>query len=51
MIYIHNKLHIIQDYIMGLLNKLKPGELLPCISSFNGFSIYRTDKFLDTYSS
>ena len=40
---------IIQDYIMGLLNKLKPGELLPCISSFNGFSIYRTDKFLESY--
>ena len=39
---------IIQDYIMGLLNKLKPGELLPCISSFNGFSIYRTSKFLNT---
>ena len=40
---------IIQDYIMSLLNKLKPNELLPCISSFNGFSIYRTNKFLDTY--
>jgi hypothetical protein len=48
--YKNGKTHfIIQDYIMGLLNKLKPGELLPCISSFNGFSIYRTDKFLDTY--
>ena len=34
---------------MSLLQKLKPGELLPCISSFNGFSIYRTIKFLDTY--
>jgi hypothetical protein len=40
---------IIQDYIVGLLNKLKPNELLPCISSFNGFSIYKTDKFLNTY--
>jgi hypothetical protein len=48
--YKNAKTHfIIQDYIMGLLNKLKPGELLRCISSFNGFSIYRTDKFLDTY--
>jgi glycosyltransferase involved in cell wall biosynthesis len=46
----NNKTHfIIQDYIMSLLNKLKPNELLPCISSFNGFSIYKTDKFLDTY--
>jgi len=24
-------------------------KLLKCLSSFNGFSIYRTDKFLDTY--
>jgi hypothetical protein len=40
---------IIKDYVMSLLQKLKPGELLPCISSFNGFSIYRTIKFLDTY--
>jgi hypothetical protein len=40
---------IIKDYIMKRLNNLKPGQLLPCISSFNGFSIYRTYKFLNTY--
>jgi hypothetical protein len=40
---------IIKEYIMKLLNNLKPGQLLPCISSFNGFSIYRTHKFLNTY--
>jgi hypothetical protein len=34
---------------MKLLNNLKPGQLLSCISSFNGFSIYRTHKFLNTY--
>jgi hypothetical protein len=34
---------------MGKLNSLKSGQLLSCISSFNGFSIYRTNKFLDTY--
>jgi hypothetical protein len=28
---------------------LKPGQLLKCISSFNGFSIYRTSKFLNSY--
>jgi hypothetical protein len=38
--------HIIQDYIVNKLNGLKDGELLRCISSFNGFSIYRTEKFL-----
>jgi hypothetical protein len=40
---------IIRDHVMKKLANLKPGELLPCISSFNGFSIYRTHKFLNTY--
>jgi hypothetical protein len=40
---------IIRNFVMNKLNTLKPGQLLPCISSFNGFSIYRTNKFLDTY--
>jgi len=40
---------IIQNYVTQLLNKLPEGELLPCISSFNGLSIYRTNKFLNTY--
>jgi hypothetical protein len=38
---------IIQDYVMKCLKELPPGKLLPCISSFNGFSIYRTNKFLN----
>ena len=40
---------IMQNYVTQLLEKLEPGELLPCISSFNGLSIYRTHKFLNTY--
>jgi hypothetical protein len=44
---IHNY-GVIQNYITNKLNNLKPGELLPCISSFNGFAIYRTNKFLNT---
>jgi len=40
---------IIRNYIMARLTSLKPGQLLPCISSFNGFSIYRTNKFLNAY--
>jgi hypothetical protein len=40
---------IMQKYIKQLLEKLEPGGLLPCISSFNGLSIYRTNKFLNTY--
>lgn len=45
----NNEIHnydVIQNYIENKLKKLKPGQLLRCISSFNGFSIYRTNKFL-----
>jgi len=41
--------NIIQNYVTALLNKLPPNGLLQCISSFNGFSVYRTNKFLNTY--
>jgi hypothetical protein len=42
--------NIIQNFIDGLLKQaLKENKLLECISSFNGFSIYRTNKFLNTY--
>jgi len=40
---------IIQDYVERKLKQLKPGELLPCISSFNGLSIYRKNKFINCY--
>ena len=39
--------YIIQDYVDKKLKNLKKDELLECISSFNGFSIYRTEKFLN----
>jgi hypothetical protein len=40
---------IIRNYVINKFKNLQPGQLLPCISSFNGFSIYRTHKFLNTY--
>jgi len=40
---------IIQNYVTKLLNNLPPNQLQQCISAFNGFSIYRTHLFLDTY--
>lgn len=52
--YIHfnntdtNSYHIVQNFIEKKLSKLPPGKLLRSISSFNGFSIYRTSKFLHT---
>jgi len=41
---------IIQDFIdKSLKGVAKENKLLECISSFNGFSIYKTNKFLNTY--
>jgi hypothetical protein len=37
----------IQTFITNKLNNLNKDELLKCISSFNGFSIYRANKFLN----
>jgi len=45
----YNNYHVIQDYITKRLESLPNGELLKCISSFNGFSIYRTTKFIHSY--
>ena len=39
--------NIIGNYINNKLNNLNETELLPCISSFNGFSIYRINKFIN----
>ena len=44
---IHNHVFL-KNYIDNKLKNLKNGELLSCISSFNGFSIYRTSKFSNT---
>ena len=42
--------NIIQNYLDELLKKASSeNALLSCISSFNGFSIYRTNKFLNSY--
>ncbi len=41
---------IMQTYVDTLLQKAKEqNKLVECISSFNGFSLYRTTKFLNTY--
>ena len=35
------------NYINDLLKKVPPGGLLKCASAFNGFAIYRTNKFIN----
>jgi hypothetical protein len=39
----------LKNYIDNLVKQIPNGELLNCLSAFNGFSIYRTNKFLKTY--
>ena len=41
--------YVIQKYVEEKLNKLREGELLPCISAFNGFAIYKIQKCLACY--
>ena len=42
--------NIIQKYVEKLLNSyLKNDQLLPCISAFNGFAIYRTQYFKNCF--
>jgi hypothetical protein len=41
--------NVIQDYVDKKLKNLPEGGLLSCLSSFNGFSIYRIEKFLSCY--
>ena len=45
-IFNHNTLKL---YIDHVLKKVPKNSLLSCLSAFNGFAIYRTNKFLDTY--
>jgi hypothetical protein len=39
---------IIANYVSNKLNKLNKHDLLECMSAFNGFAIYRKDKFIDS---
>ena len=39
----------IKEYITRQLAKLQSNELLPCISAFNGFAIYRKKSFVHCY--
>jgi hypothetical protein len=39
----------IKMYVVEKLSKLKPTELLECVSAFNGFAIYKKNKFAGCY--
>jgi hypothetical protein len=38
---------IMRDYITNKLSKVSENEFVPCRSAFNGFAIYKTEKFID----
>ena len=44
-----NNPNLWSEYINRLINKCKKSDLISCFSAFNGFSIYRTHKFIDCY--
>ena len=36
-------------FIIQIIDKTPPKTLIPCLSAFNGFAIYKTNKFLNCY--
>ncbi len=40
---------VMSKYIINLLNNVNKDDLIPCASAFNGFAIYRTDKFANCH--
>ena len=41
--------HRINQFIENIMEKAPPKTLIPCLSAFNGFSIYRTNKFINGF--
>ena len=37
------------EYITDLIQQYDKNALIPCLSAFNGFAIYKTDKFINCY--
>ena len=37
------------SYIEKIIRNTPPKTLIPCLSAFNGFAIYRTNKFIDGF--
>lgn len=37
------------EFIEKIIKQTPPGSLIPCLSAFNGFAIYRTNKFINYY--
>ena len=44
----YKKGQLAQQYIQQIINKTPKNQLIPCLSAFNGFAIYRTNKFLNS---
>ena len=44
---VHQVCDNMRNYVESKLKTLKKGQLLPCSSAFNGFAIYKTQKFLN----
>ena len=40
---------LIEKFINSIIAETPPKTLIPCLSAFNGFAIYRTNKFIDGF--
>ena len=40
---------VISKYIVNLINNANKDDLIQCASAFNGFAIYKTDKFVNCH--
>lgn len=49
--HFNNGYNIYANYISNIIKKTPKDKLIPCFSAFNGFAIYRTNKFLNCYYS
>lgn len=38
-----------RHFMEFIIDRTPPGELIPCLSAFNGFAIYKTNKFISFY--
>lgn len=41
--------HQTSEFIEDVIEKTPKGDLIPCLSAFNGFAIYKTNKFINYY--
>ena len=47
--HFQNGTNMIKNFIEKIIKETPPKTLIPCLSAFNGFAIYRTNKFIKSF--